>query len=150
MWFEITDKNSLLCFMKRIDYFHDSCLKELKYTSGAFVNEDLSMHPINDQRVLTVVFQQQREESPMIELEFSELKYMKLIPIGDQYTCELLDATLMIDNDSFYWADMGGLSVEGLKLYDGTVICASKLRWRFVDGNMGNEDYYRSGTQTIC
>ena len=30
--------------------FHDSCLKELKYISGAYVNEKLSMIPVNKQK----------------------------------------------------------------------------------------------------
>ena len=87
MWNEIIDDNDLRNFMERVGYFHDSCIKELKYLSGAYVNEELSMYPINDRRVLNVIIQCQFEDFSMIEMEFEGLKYLKLFPVDDKYTC---------------------------------------------------------------
>lgn len=144
MWTEITNENDVVNFLDYIQFFHDSCLKELKYVSGAFVDEDMSMHPLNDQRILRVIFQQQRIESSMIEMEFSELQYLKLSPVDCQYTCEILDSTMVIDNGFVYWADTGGLSIEEMNDYDGTVICAAKLRWRLITGHFGRQDFYKT------
>ena len=62
MWMEISDENFLKNFMESVDFFHDSCIKELKYLSGAYVDEELSMYPINDRRVLNVIIQRQYEK----------------------------------------------------------------------------------------
>ena len=55
MWQEISNDREIQCFMDKVCFFHDSCIKELKYISGAYVNADLSMHPINDRRLLSVI-----------------------------------------------------------------------------------------------
>lgn len=144
MWNEITNEEGLQSFMKFMNSFHDSCIKELKYISGAYVDENLSMYPVNDQRVLKVIFQRQYAEYPMIELEFKGLKYLKLFPVDDQYTCEILDSTLILKNNCVYWADCGELSKEDIENYRGTIICASKLRWRSINGFMGKEMFFNS------
>ena len=72
-WNEITDENSLKEFMERVSFFHDSCIKEMHYLSGAYVNENLDMYPVNDRRILRVIIQRQYEEDSMIEMEFQGL-----------------------------------------------------------------------------
>ncbi len=57
MWNEITTEKDLNSFMDVMCYFHDSCLKEIKYISGAYVNEKLSMIPVNDKRILKRQFE---------------------------------------------------------------------------------------------
>lgn len=143
MWNEIRDENTLQEFMETIGYFHDSCIKEMKYVSGAYVNDDLSMHPVNDRRILHMLIQRQYEENSMIEIEFEGVKWLKLVPADEQYSCEILDATMIIKEDCIYWCDCGGLAEDELKDYDGTLICASKVRWRSVSGSMGKQEFYR-------
>lgn len=142
MWNDITNEEDLLSFTEFMDSFHDSCIKELMYISGAYVDENLSMYPVNDRRSLYVIFQRQDDEYPMIELEFKGLKYLKLFPTDDQYTCEILDSTLILKNKCVYWADCGELSEEDIENYKGTIICSSKLRWRSIDGFMGKELFF--------
>ncbi len=72
MWQEISNDREIQCFMDKVCFFHDSCIKELKYISGAYVNADLSMHPINDRRLLSVIIQRQHEDNPMIELSLKD------------------------------------------------------------------------------
>ena len=143
MWNELTTQESLQAFLESMQFFHDSCIKELLYISGAYVKENLSMYPVNDRRVLRVLIQRQYKECPMIEMEFAGLKYLKLFPADDRYTCEILDSTLIMENGDIYWADLGGLSVKEMEDYEGTVICASQLRWRPLDRHMGNETVYK-------
>ncbi|MDO4337454.1 MAG: hypothetical protein Q4C91_05105 [Eubacteriales bacterium] len=142
MWTEILDKNALKEFMESVSFFHDSCIKEMKYLSGAYVDEDLSMYPVNDRRVLSVIIQRQFKENSMIEMEFQGLKYLKLFPADDKYTCEILDSTMILKDDCIYWCDQGGLSEADLDAYEGTLLCASKFRWRPVEGCMGQKEFF--------
>ena len=121
MWYEISSERDINDFMKKINFFHDCCIKELK---------------------LNVAFQCQSEENGMFELEFQGLKYLKLLPLDETYTCEILDATMFMQNELIYWCDCGGLSEADLDDYMGTVICAEKLRWRSIINHMGDREFY--------
>lgn len=142
MWNEIVDKNDLTYFMNRVGFFHDSCIKELKYVSGAYVDDDLSMYPLNDKRILNVIIQRQYEDMSMIEMQFIGLKFLKLFPVDEKYTCEILDSVILLKNDSIYWCDCGDISENDFEDYEGTLICASKLRWRSIENRMGQEEFY--------
>lgn len=142
MWNEIVDENDLKCFMDKVSCFHDSCIKELRYISGAYVDEDLSMYPLNDKRILNIIIQRQFKDLSMIEMQFIGLKYLKLYPITEEYTCEILDSTMLFKDNSIYWLDGNDISETDFEEYEGTLICASKLRWRCIDNKMGKEDFY--------
>ncbi len=142
MWNEINNENDLNDFLNMLYFFHDSCIKELKYTSGAYVEETLAMYPVNDVRKLNLLIQRQFEDNSVIEMEFSRLKYMKLLPADDNYTCEILDATMILKSDCIYWCDCGGLTEEDIDKYNGTVICAEKVRWRPVENCLGEKEVY--------
>lgn len=146
MWNEINTEDDLVGFMDKVCYFHDSCIKEMKYFSGAYVNEKLEMYPINNRRILRVVLQRQFDDISMIEMEFEGLKYLNLVPNDEQYTCEILDSTMILKNDCIYWCDCGGLSEADLDNYGGTMICASKFRWRAIEKCMGQKEFYVSIT----
>ena len=142
MWNEIKSDSDVLDLMNGFCYFHDSCIKEIKYISGANVNEDLSMYPTNDLRRLSIIIQRQFEENPVMELEFSGLNYIKLFPADENHTCEILDATIILKSDCIYWCDCGKIKEEDLARYQGITVCASKLRWRIVEGCIGSKEVY--------
>lgn len=144
MWNKITDNEDVKDFMEKVDFFHDSCIKELKYLSGAYVDEELSMYPINEQRILNIIIQRQSEDMPMIEMEFRGLVYLKLFPTDDKYTCEILDSTMILRNECIYWCDCGGMSEIKEDDYNGTLICASELRWRAINNCMGEKAFFVS------
>ena len=145
MWKELNNAEDVRKFMIQVHGFHDACLKELKHVSGAYVDDELFMHPVNDRRRLNAVFQMQQDEGPsMIELEFSGLKYCRLVPCAEDYTCEIMQATLLIENGTVYWSDERDMTPAEFASSDGTVICASKLRWRPVDGAMGPKEVYNT------
>lgn len=142
MWNDIANENDLKGFMDAMYGFHDSCIKEIKYISGAYVNEKLSMSPVNSKRILSVIIQRQFENLSAIEMQFMGLKYLKLFPNDENYTCEILDATMIIKEDHIYWCDCGGLSEKDIESYTGTTICASKVRWRAADEYLGAKEIY--------
>ena len=142
MWHAINNQGDVQNFMGLFGYFHDSCIKEMKYTSGAYVNDDLSMYPVNDSRVLKLIIQRQCADNSMVEMEFEGLKQLRLNPCDENYTCEILDATMIFKGDCIYWCDRGGVPEAEMSSYKGTMICASKLRWRRIDGCMGQKEFY--------
>ena len=102
MWNEITSQSDVEYFMNLFGSFHDSCIKEFKYISGAYVNENLSMYSTNDKRNLQIIFQRQSTNPTAIEMEFIGLKRLTVCPVDENYTCEILDATMIYDNDCIY------------------------------------------------
>ena len=144
MWNEIRSEQDIRDFMDKVYAFHDSCIKEMHYVSGASVNADLRMYPLNDRRVLNVIIQRQFEDVSMIEMEFAGLKYLNLSPVDEQYTCEIFGSTLLIKDRDIYWCDGQNVSEDDIEDYDGTIICAARLRWRAIDGHMGNGEFYKS------
>ena len=140
---DIRNNEDITVFMEMVNFFHDSCIKERHYVSGAYVNEELSMYPINDKRTCRVIIQRQSSDRSMIELQFKGLKYLKLFPVDEQYTSEILDATMILKKDCIYWCDCGGLSEKDLDYYEGTLICAEKLEWRTVDDGMGQREFFK-------
>lgn len=57
MWEIIRTVDEISHFMEMVNYFHNSCIKEMSYISGAYVDENFSMHSLHDRRVLRVVIQ---------------------------------------------------------------------------------------------
>lgn len=144
MWHEINSGKDIEKFMVEMQFFHDSCIKELKYTSGAFVDSALCMNPINNVRVLKVIIQQQQEDNQVIELEFAGLKFLNLSPFDENYTCEIIDATMLFKDGYIYWCDQKSMPDSVSDNFEGTFICSSKVRWRRIENNMGSEEYYCS------
>ena len=64
MWTELKTEEELSDFMRLVCGFHDSVLKELSYVSGAYVDENLNMYPLNDKACLRVLIQRQDETMP--------------------------------------------------------------------------------------
>lgn len=144
MWNEITNKKDIHAFMEMVGGFHDSCIKEMKYLSGAYVSDDLAMWALNDKRVLNVVIQRQFKEISMIEMQFIGLKYLKLFPVDEEYTCEILGSIMFFKEGCIYWCDCEEVSEDDFEDYEGTVICAEGLRWRNIENRMGAEEFYLS------
>lgn len=144
MWKTISTDDEILKFMEAVCYFHDSCIKEMSYISGAYVDANLSMFPLNNRRVLRVLIQRQYETNAVIEMEFQGLKYVKLFPVDEDYTCEILGSAMMMKDGSIYWCDCADLSEADLDDYAGTLICASKLKWRTVENHLGNSEFYKA------
>lgn len=144
MWNSISSEEDIFALMDAVYAFHDSCIKEMKYISGAYVDKDLEMYPVNNLRILKMIIQRQFENPSVIELEFSGLQYLRLSPRDEGDTCEILDATMLLKDGCVFWCDCGGLTAAELEQYSGTVVCASKVRWRAVNEYLGAKEVYKS------
>ena len=134
MWTELKTEEELAAFMNQVCGFHDSVLKELSYVSGAYVDEDLKMHPVDDKACLRVLIQRQDEMLPALELEFSGLQELRLYPTDPAYTSEILDAALFLWDGLICWCDCGDIGLEYFDDYRGISVRAKFLRWRPIAG----------------
>jgi hypothetical protein len=142
MWNEITNQNDVNDFMNLFGGFHDSCIKEFKYISGAYIDEDLSMYPINDKRIFSIIIQRQYSNPSVIEMEYSGLLRLSVNPVDENYTCEILDATMILKENYVYWYDSVKLSEGELCNYNGVLICALRVRWRVAEEYIGQSEIY--------
>lgn len=141
MWHKISNEKELKDFMSKMWSFHDSCIKEMKYVSGAYVNEELSMQAVNTKRSLSVIIQRQDRENTTIEMVFEKLKFLKMFPPDEKYSCEILGATMFFRDGYVYWCD-DDITDADIETFEGTVICASSLSWRSVEKGTGNDEFY--------
>ena len=145
MWKTINNESELKDFMQLMCNFHDSCIKEMRYLSGAYVQENLSMYPYNNERALKVIIQRQERNPCSIEMEFTGLLKMNLfLEDSDDYTCEIIGATMIFARDRIYWCDDTDLSEADMERYKGTLICSKSVRWRETDKYIGKEEVYVS------
>jgi hypothetical protein len=141
MWSKLTTDNDIQSFMILFDYFHDSCIKEIRYTSGAYVDANLAMQPNNDKRIVNIIFQRQYKELTAIALRFMEIETLHLSPFGDDYTAEIFEATMFIKNGRIYWGDSANIK-DNMNEYDGTWLCANRVEWRVIDECIGKNDVF--------
>ena len=138
MWNEIKNESDVKMFVDKVYGFHDSCIKEMNYISGAYVEKNLDMHPLNTMRCLKLIIQSQRETVGTIEMEFSGVEFFSMRPCSEEWTCEILEASLVIKEGKIWWYDEAERFVDDPQEYGGNVICAEKMRWRFLKDRMGD------------
>lgn len=144
-WNPIQTQEDIERLMSAYGDFHDSCIVSLNFQSGAYVDEDWSMHFGDAQaRVLSVVFQCQWEPKT-IALRFIGLRQLHLVGWQDNYLCEISEAYLSFHHGLLpwqperviVWSDNGSFDPAQI---DGTIhepadtyIIANELRWRMVE-----------------
>ena len=127
-WTYVETQEDAANLLKSAYFFHDSVLKTLNYTSGAYVNTDRSMYPIADIRQVTMCFESQWCDK--IELVFEGVTALNLRPAGDNFTADISSASIIVKNESVFFCDDG--IQEWDENYSGTWITAYSLRWRFM------------------
>ena len=131
MWIDIISQDDINSLMEVYGGFHDSCITEIHYVSGAFVAKDLAMNAINDLRALRITFQRQECNPQGIEVEFSGLVKLHLEPSDPNYTCEILDVSFFYDRGMLCWGDSNWFEVQRDK-YIGTWLQAKSAKWRVI------------------
>ena len=139
MWNEIKNESDAKMFVDKVYGFHDSCIKEMNYISGAYVKEDFGMYPLNTMRRMKLIIQSQLEAVGTIEMEFSGVDFFSMRPCSEEWTCEIMEASLVIKDGKIWWYDEAECFVEDPQEYGGNVICAEKMRWRLLKDRLGKE-----------
>ena len=123
--------------------FHDSCLKELYMSTESNVSEDLSMAaPTGLDTNVRILFQRQFRNPSAIELLFEGVTQLHMLPSPENYDSIIFDATLILYNDLFYWANQGDWKPENNALDTSSWIVATRLKWRDASSWMGDKNRY--------
>ncbi len=142
-YIEIKDDKDMKKLLQVFNWFHDSCIKELKYYSGGYVEENGSMYPFNSSRCVKVIFQSQTANIRVIEMKFDGIKKLNLVPRDEKYDCVIYGASLKKINGLFYWSEWENFKIEDLIKEDGTWISAQKISWRPLKNAFGDKKLYQ-------
>lgn len=142
--YEVKTKDDIKVLMDSFAYFHDSCIKELKYYSGAYVSLDRSINPFNSIRDVSVIFQSQCAKIPTIELNFKHIQEIHLRPKSENCDAIIYCPTIFIYKNLIYWCEYDDFSIDKSAMFDGTWLSAEKLTWREVNNGLGNKEQYIS------
>ena len=116
-WKEIRTQADAEEFMKLFAYFHDSTLESLSYQEGS------------GSAVVQAVFDN-RGWYGIAELCFEAVRAVNLRPAGENYSCEIWEASLVVRNEEVLWADWC-IESDGMSV-DGSYIKALNLKWRKI------------------
>ncbi|CAG9612661.1 hypothetical protein BACCIP111899_01838 [Bacillus rhizoplanae] len=142
-WNEIEGTEDIEAFLKTFGYFHDSCLKELYMWTESYVGEELSMAvPTELDTNVRILFQRQFDNPSAIELVFEGVTQFHIIPSSANYDSIIYDATLLLQDDTFYWANTYGWKLEDDNSKDVSWIAAKNVKWRDVSSWMGEQMRY--------
>lgn len=127
MWEKIESQNDIDKFMEKIDKFHDSCIKEIQFTSGTYVDEDYSMI-MNTKPCVLITYQRQSERYTTFELK---LEYAQNICINTDLTMtsEILEAVFEKKENLYYW--YSDLDYKN-NLNQVTWFSCKSVEWRMV------------------
>ena len=145
-WYEIKSTTDIDKLLDQYGGFHDSCLTELYYRSGAYVDSNNAMicEPQASYE-LHMVFHSQWHKKPL-ELCFNGVRELHIAGFQDNYFCEILDCYLAFhtdlikgkDDPLIVWADFDGFSPYQIRqenlLHEPaeTYVIARNLKWRFI------------------
>jgi hypothetical protein len=123
--------------------FHDGCLREAHIWTESWVAPDLRMHCASDldTRIRLLVQRQGRDPSA-IELVFEQVVTFHLQPSPQNYDSISFEATMLLDGDTYYWAEASGWSYTADNRDAVTWIAAKKVSWRDVSDWMGADLRY--------
>lgn len=104
-------------FMKKFVGFHDSMLEKINYSES------------NSSAVVNAIFDNSGWFG-VVELCFEGVQLLKIVPAAENYSREIFEASLIIDNESVFWAD--SYMEKPDSLYEGSMIKALNLKWRKI------------------
>lgn len=146
-WHDINSQSDIDFLQKTYGGFHDSCITELRFVSGADVDENLAMgFGASIDRKLYVIFK--RQWKPMkIELLFEGMRKANIEGWQNNYLCDIFDSYLAQHNDLIkgrdenliVWADTVGFNPKVICERNilaepfTTYIISEKLKWRLLE-----------------
>lgn len=143
-WTEIKNQKDIDSLMETTGGFHDSCLKELKYLSGMFVDDNHSMLAFNSKRQIHMILQSQREPCT-IEIIFDKISCMHLNPTDESYDGIIMGAHIAIEDGNFIWFDSDDFQNSYEELYNHqfiTYIKSEKIKWKIHNEYVGEDSVF--------
>lgn len=140
-WNEIKTTDDIKNLQMLFGGFHDSCLKELYLWTDSYVDEELSMAMSSGTNV-RILFQRQFENFSAIELLFEGVTQFHMTPSPEDYDSIINGATLLFEDELFYWTDDSSWRPKKSIDYDVNLISSKGLKWRDVSSWMGEKMRY--------
>jgi hypothetical protein len=141
-WIEIKGNEDIKKLLKMFGNFHDSCLKELLMWTDSFVDKDLSMGVgLGLDTNIRMHFQRQFINPSAIELLFEGVTQFHLSPSPENYDSIILDAILLLQDGTFFWADAYDWKPISHD-HEVTWIASKRVKWRDVSNWMGDNRRY--------
>lgn len=85
------------------NFFYDACIKSLEYETGMYVDKNSIMHPVNDKRRLTVIFQNQQSINNTICVIFDGLIELILNPNDIKYDDIINGVNVYFEENYIVW-----------------------------------------------
>lgn len=104
-------------FMKKFVGFHDSTLERINYAES------------DSAAVVNAVFDNSSWFG-VVELCFEGVQILKIMPASENYSREIYEASLIVENESVFWAD--SYMDKPNDLYEGSIIRALNVKWRKI------------------
>lgn len=121
------------------DNFHDSCLKEMCFSTGGFVTRELAMNVIGSP-IARFLFQRQANEKTVIELEFKDVLQINIKPVGSNQGVDIISTHLYFEDGIFFWSEKDYEFHE--KKETTTWIAAKSVQWREREDALGEKMVY--------
>jgi hypothetical protein len=134
MWTEINNQSDIDRLLDSYGHFQDSCLRDVYITTREFIDENLAMH-FDNKLTASFLFQRQFGPTSVLELKFEYIEQFNFRPFDTNADPVIYDATLMIRNGLFYWADFSDWEIGD---NDSIWISGKKLFWRLRPELIGN------------
>lgn len=140
LWNEIITQEDVKNFNDLFGGFHDSCLKEMCFSSGGWVSVDLRMD-VQSNPIARFLFQRQWEDPSVIEVEFSKIIQINIKPVPESDGVDIIRTHLYLEDDIFFWSEKDYQFWREDK--DRCTWIASKVvKWRERDDLLGEEKIY--------
>lgn len=133
---QINNEKDIEYFLIQCDNFHDSCIFEIYYKSGAYVDENLSMCPVNSVNTLTIRFHSQNKKCRKFDVVFIDLIHLNFAPIASGYSCEIFRGKLIQRRGVYYWSPNYEFDPDDTAYSLNTKltwVCCKKIKWRIYD-----------------
>lgn len=118
-WNYILTQEDANDFMDKFVGFHDSTLEKINYTESSYAST-----------MVNAIFDNSGWFG-IVELCFEGIQMMRIVPAAENYSREILGASLIIKDESVFWADTFMEQVNDS--YEGSIIKALNLKWRKID-----------------
>ena len=116
-WNYILTQSDADNFMKKFMGFHDSTLEKINYSES-------------DRGVCASAIFDNSGWFGIVELYFEGVQMLKIMPPTENYTRDIFEASLIIENESVFWAD--SYMEKPDTSYEGSIIKALSVKWRKI------------------
>lgn len=139
-WNQVISEQDVRNINDFYDNFHDTYLKEICYSTGSYVSEDLQMYEKNEPTA-RFLFQRPYGNPSVLEIEFCEVIQLNIKPVDKSQFTDILISHLYLECGIFFWSTKDYELQEADK-ESHTWIAAKSVRWRIRDDLLGSKMAY--------